>query len=114
MAHIVDFVSGVDLPDRAAVNPHCKHDPLQPSLYFIVELVDRHADERSGQFAQQLLEIRRQQRWAASILPVRGARAACVFRLFEASGQKKEPRCFGGKSFGLDMDGKRPASSYVF
>ena len=44
------------LHDSTAIDPHRKHDPLKPSLYFIVDLFNRDTDESSGQVAQKLRE----------------------------------------------------------
>ena len=57
MGYVVKPVFRIYLADRASINSHREHDPLKPSLYFIVDLIDGHADERSGQIAEQLLEI---------------------------------------------------------
>jgi len=48
MSHIENSVLRNYLYDRTAIDPHRKHDPLEPLLYFTVDLVDGYTDESGG------------------------------------------------------------------
>jgi hypothetical protein len=45
MGYVIKSVVRIYLADRASINSHREHDPLQPALYFAVNLVDGYADE---------------------------------------------------------------------
>jgi hypothetical protein len=59
------------LHDSTAIDSHRKHDPLEPSLYSIVDLVNGYPHESGGQITQQLLEINCCLRLVSTILQVR-------------------------------------------